>query len=47
MEHSKDKHVFLAKVDQDYFHGGGALMLKIAFSGVYNLTPWLLWMLPS
>ena len=37
MEHSKDKLAFPAKVDQDYFQGGGALMLMIAFSGVYNL----------
>jgi hypothetical protein len=37
MEHSKDKLAFLAMVDQDYFQGGGALMLNIAFSGVYNL----------
>jgi hypothetical protein len=34
MEHSKHN---LAKVSQDYFQGGGALMLNIAFSGVYNL----------
>jgi hypothetical protein len=26
-----------AKVGQDYFQGGGALMSNIAFSGVYNL----------
>jgi hypothetical protein len=38
MEHSKDKLVFPAKVDQDYFNGGcDALMLNIAFSSVYNL----------
>jgi hypothetical protein len=38
MEHSKDKLAFPAKVDQDYFkHSGGALMLNIAFSSVYNL----------
>jgi hypothetical protein len=38
MEHNKDKLVFQAKVDQDYFKGGcGALMLNIAFSRVYNL----------
>jgi hypothetical protein len=38
MEHSKDKLAFPAKVDQDYFKGGcGALVLKIAFSSVYNL----------
>jgi hypothetical protein len=37
IEHNKDKLVFPAKVDQDYFQGGGALMLKVAFSGVYNL----------
>ena len=38
MEHSKDKLAFPAKVDQDYFKGGGgALMLNIAFSSVYNL----------
>jgi hypothetical protein len=38
MEHSKDKLVFRAKVDQDYFKGGcGALMLNIEFSSVYNL----------
>jgi hypothetical protein len=38
MEHSKDKPVFPAKVDQDYFKGGwGALMLNIEFSSVYNL----------
>jgi hypothetical protein len=29
MEHSKDKLVFSAKVDQHYFQGGGALMLNI------------------
>jgi hypothetical protein len=39
MEHSKDKLVFQAKVDQDYFKGGcGALMLNIEFSSVFNLT---------
>jgi hypothetical protein len=38
MEHSKDKLVFPANVDQDYFKGGfGALMLNIEFSSVYNL----------
>jgi hypothetical protein len=38
MEHGKDKLVFPAKVDQDYFKGGcGALMLNIAFCSVYNL----------
>jgi hypothetical protein len=37
MEHSKDKLTFPAKVGQGYFQGGGALMLNIAFSGVYNL----------
>jgi hypothetical protein len=38
MEHSKDKLVFPAKVDQDYLKGScGALMLNIAFSSVYNL----------
>jgi hypothetical protein len=37
MEHSKDKLSFPAKVDQYYFQGGGALMLNIAFSSVYNL----------
>ena len=39
MEHSKDKLAFPAKVDQDYFKGGGggALMLNFAFSSVYNL----------
>jgi hypothetical protein len=38
MEHSKDKLVFPAKVDQHYFKGGcGALMLNIAFSSMYNL----------
>jgi hypothetical protein len=38
MEHSKDKLAFPAKVDQDYFQGGGgALMLNIAFSSVYDL----------
>jgi hypothetical protein len=38
MEHNKDKLVFPAKVDQDYFKGGcGALMLNIEFSSVYNL----------
>jgi hypothetical protein len=38
MEHSKDKLAFPAKVDQDYFKGGGgALMLNIAFRSVYNL----------
>jgi hypothetical protein len=37
MEHSNDKLTFPAKVDQDYFQGGGALMLKFVFSGVYNL----------
>jgi hypothetical protein len=36
-EPSKDKLAFPAKVDQDYFQGGGALMLNIAFSVVYNL----------
>jgi hypothetical protein len=36
MEHSKDKLAFPAKVDQDYFNGGGGgLMLNIAFSSVY------------
>jgi hypothetical protein len=39
MEHSKDKLAFPAKVDQDYFKGGGgALMIKITFSSVYNLV---------
>jgi hypothetical protein len=39
MEHSKDKLAFPAKVDQDYFKGGGgALMFKITFSSVYNLV---------
>jgi hypothetical protein len=38
MEHNKDKLVFPAKVDQDYFKGDwGALMLYIAFSTMYNL----------
>jgi hypothetical protein len=38
MEHSKDKLVFPAKVDQDYLKGGcGALMLNIEFSSVFNL----------
>jgi hypothetical protein len=38
MEHIKDKLAFPSKVDQDYFKGGGgALMLNIAFSSVYNL----------
>jgi hypothetical protein len=38
MEHSKDKLVFPAKVDQEYFKGGcGALMLNIEFSSMYNL----------
>jgi hypothetical protein len=37
MEHSRDKLVFPANVDQDYFQGGGALMLNIAFSDMYNL----------
>jgi hypothetical protein len=37
MEHSKDKLAFPANVDQHYFQGGGALMLNIAFSSVYNL----------
>jgi hypothetical protein len=37
MEHSKDKLAFPAKVGQDYFQGGGALMLNIAFSDMYNL----------
>jgi hypothetical protein len=38
MEHGKDKLVFPAKVDQDYFKGDcGALMLNIAFSRMYNL----------
>jgi hypothetical protein len=54
MEHSKDKLTFPAKVDRDYFQGGGgALMLNIAFSSVYNLitlasldvTFWRLWTL--
>jgi hypothetical protein len=37
MEHNKDKLAFPAKVNQDYFKGGGgALMLNIAFSSVYN-----------
>jgi hypothetical protein len=48
MEHSKDKLVFPAKVDQDYFKGGcGALMLNIAFSSVYNLITLASLMLPS
>jgi hypothetical protein len=39
MEHSKDKLAFPAKVYQHYFKGGGgALMLNIAFSSVYNLV---------
>jgi hypothetical protein len=37
MEHNKDKLAFPAKVGQDYFQGGGALMLNIAFSDMYNL----------
>jgi hypothetical protein len=38
MEHIKDKLVFPAKMHQDYFKGGGgALMLNIAFSSMYNL----------
>jgi hypothetical protein len=37
MEHGKDKLAFPAKVGQDYFQGGGALMLNIVFSRVYNL----------
>jgi hypothetical protein len=38
MEHSKDKHAFPAKLDQDYFKGGwGGLMLNTDFSSVYNL----------
>jgi hypothetical protein len=38
MEHSKDKLSFPAKVDQEYFKGGGgALMLNIAISSVFNL----------
>jgi hypothetical protein len=37
MKQNKDKLAFLAKVDEDYFQGGGALMLNIAFCGVYNL----------
>jgi hypothetical protein len=38
MEHCKDKLAFPAKVDQNYFKGGGgALMLNIAFSSIYNL----------
>jgi hypothetical protein len=38
MEYNKDKLVFPAKVDQDYFKGGcGALMLNIEFSSVFNL----------
>jgi hypothetical protein len=38
IEQSKDKLVFLAKVDQDNFKGGcGALMLNIEFGSVYNL----------
>jgi hypothetical protein len=38
MEHSKDKHAFPAKVDQDYFKGCcGALMLNIEFSSMFNL----------
>jgi hypothetical protein len=37
MEHSKNKLAFPAKVDQDYFTGGGVLMLNTAFSSVYNL----------
>jgi hypothetical protein len=37
-EHSKDKLVFPAKVDQYYFKGScGALMLNIEFSSVFNL----------
>jgi hypothetical protein len=43
MEHNKDKLVFPAKVDQDYFKGGcGALMLNIEFSIVYNLITMVL-----
>jgi hypothetical protein len=35
VEHSKDKLAFPAKVDHDYFKGGGgALMLNIAFSSM-------------
>ena len=37
MKQNKDKLAFLAKVDEDYFQGGGALMLNIEFSRVYNL----------
>jgi hypothetical protein len=38
MEHSKDKLAFPAKVDQDYFKGGGgALILKIAFIACITL----------
>jgi hypothetical protein len=38
MEHSKDKLVFPAKVDQNYFKGGcDALMLNIEFSSVASL----------
>jgi hypothetical protein len=37
MKQSKDKLDFPTKVDQHYFQGGGALMLNIAFSSVYNL----------
>jgi hypothetical protein len=38
MEHSKDKLSFPAKVDQEYFKGGGgALMLNIAINSVFNL----------
>jgi hypothetical protein len=37
MEHNTDKLSFPTKVGQNYFQGGGALMLNIAFSGVYNL----------
>jgi hypothetical protein len=38
MKHSNDKLAFPAKVDQDYFKGGGgALKLNIAFSSVHNL----------
>jgi hypothetical protein len=39
MEHSKDKHAFPSKVDQDYFKGGcGSLMLNTEFSSMYNLV---------
>jgi hypothetical protein len=34
MEHSKDKLVFPAKVDQDYFKGGCSVLM---LNSVYNL----------